>query len=61
VSIENANRAKSTFCAASASSIKKLHLASAPSILKPAVVDSLLDDLPVHVLVDLALPKILLT
>jgi len=45
---------KSTFCkaAASASSIEKLYLASAPSNLKSAVVDGLLDDLPVHVLVD---------
>jgi len=44
---------KSTFSqAASASSIEKPYLASAPSSLKPAVVDGLLDDLPVHVLVD---------
>jgi len=31
---------------------KKRYLASTPSSLKPAVVDSLLDDFPVHILVD---------
>jgi len=33
-------------------SIEKPYLASAPSSLKPAVVDGLLDDLPVNVLLD---------
>jgi len=32
--------------------IEKPYLASAPSSLKPAVVDSLLDNFPVHILVD---------
>ena len=36
----------------SVSSIEKPCLASAPSSLKPAVVDGLLDNLPVHILVD---------
>ena len=36
----------------SVSSIEKLYLASAPSSLKPAVVDDLLDNFPVHILVD---------
>jgi len=36
----------------SVSSIEKPYLASAPSSLKPAVVDGLLDNFPVHILVD---------
>jgi len=38
--------------AVSVSSIEKPYLASAPSSLKPVVVDGLLDNFPVHILVD---------
>jgi len=37
----------------SVSSIEKTYLASTPSSLKPGVVDGLLDNFPVHILVDL--------